>query len=80
VVDATMEGLSWVRKHIEQADTDLLRMVKLICERVMGDEADAIGGAPTASVRMNARTAATATAQGLGHPDRHDRPGRSQAP
>jgi hypothetical protein len=40
VVDATMDGLSWVRKQIEQADTDLLReMVKLFCERVMGEEA-----------------------------------------
>ena len=47
MVDATMDGLSWVRKQIEQADTDLLReMVKLFCERVMGEEADAICGAP----------------------------------
>jgi Transposase, Mutator family len=43
---AAMDGLSWVRKQIEQADTDLLReMVKLFCERVMGEEADAICGA-----------------------------------
>jgi len=47
VVDSTMEGLSWVRKQVEQADTDLLReMVKLFCERLMGEEADAICGAP----------------------------------
>jgi transposase-like protein len=47
VVDTTMDGLGWVRKQIEQADTDLLReMVKLFCERVMGEEADAICGAP----------------------------------
>jgi putative transposase len=47
VVDATMDGLAWVRKQVEQADTDLLReMVKLFCERVMGEEADAICGAP----------------------------------
>jgi hypothetical protein len=48
VVDATMDGLAWVRKQVEQADTDLLRereMVKLFCERVMGEEADAICGA-----------------------------------
>lgn len=33
-----MDGLSWVRKQVEQADTDLLReMVKLFCDRVMGD-------------------------------------------
>jgi transposase-like protein len=47
VVDTTMDGLSWVRKQVEQADTDLLReMVKLFCERVMSEEVDAICGAP----------------------------------
>jgi putative transposase len=47
VVDTTMDGLAWVRKQVEQADTDLLReMVKLFCERVMSEEADAICGAP----------------------------------
>ncbi len=47
MVDATMDGLSWVRKQVEQADTDLLReMVKLFCERVMSEEVDAICGAP----------------------------------
>jgi putative transposase len=47
VVDTTMEGLAWLRKQVEQADTDLLReMVKLFCERLMGEEADAICGAP----------------------------------
>src|SRR3990172_3730343 len=41
-----MDGLAWVRKQVEQADTDLLReMVKLFCERVMGEEVDAICGA-----------------------------------
>jgi putative transposase len=46
VVDSTMDGLSWVRKQVEEADTDLLReMVKLFVERVMGEEADAICGA-----------------------------------
>jgi putative transposase len=46
VVDTTMDGLSWVRKQVEQADTDLLReMVKLFCERVMSEEVDAICGA-----------------------------------
>jgi transposase-like protein len=41
-----MDGLSWVRKQVEEADTDLLReMVKLFCERLMGEEADAICGA-----------------------------------
>jgi putative transposase len=46
VVDTKMDGLSWVRKQLEQADTDLLReIVKLFCERLMGEEADAICGA-----------------------------------
>lgn len=46
MVDSTMDGLSWVRKQVEEADTDLLReMVKLFVERVMGEEADAICGA-----------------------------------
>jgi hypothetical protein len=41
VVDITMDGLAWLRKQVEQANTDLLReMVKLFCERVMGEEAD----------------------------------------
>lgn len=47
MVDTTMDGLAWVRKQVERADTDLLReMVKLFCERVMGEEVDAICGAP----------------------------------
>jgi putative transposase len=47
VVNTTMDGLSWVRKQVEQADTDLLReLVKLFCERVMSEEVDAISGAP----------------------------------
>ncbi len=46
MVDTTMDGLAWVRKQVEQADTDLLReIVKLFCERVMGEEVDAICGA-----------------------------------
>lgn len=46
MVDTTMDGLSWVRKQLEQADTDLLReMVKLFWERVMSEEVDQICGA-----------------------------------
>jgi hypothetical protein len=34
VVDTTMDDLSWLRKQVEQADTDLLReMVDLIGSR-----------------------------------------------
>ncbi len=41
MVGTTMDGLAWVRKQVEQADTDLLReMVKLFCKRVMSEEAD----------------------------------------
>ncbi len=47
MVDTTMDGLTWLRKQVEEADTDLLReMVKLFCERLMGEEVDAICGAP----------------------------------
>ncbi len=47
MVDTTMDGLAWLRKQVERADTDLLReMVKLFCERLMGEEIDAICGAP----------------------------------
>ena len=59
MVDTTMQGLAWLRKQVEQADTDLLReMVKLFCERLMGEEADAICGAPygeRSEERMNRR-------------------------
>jgi len=42
-----MDALAWVRKQVEQADTDVLReMVKLFCERVMSEEVDAVCGAP----------------------------------
>ncbi|MGH2660964.1 MAG: IS256 family transposase, partial [Actinomycetota bacterium] len=41
-----MDGLAWLRKQVEQADTDLLReMVKVFAERLMAEEADAICGA-----------------------------------
>jgi putative transposase len=47
VVDTTMDGLSWLSKQVEQADTDLLReMVRVFDERLMAEEADAICGAP----------------------------------
>ena len=46
MVESTMDGLSWLRKQVEEADTDLLQeMVKLFCERLMAEEADAICGA-----------------------------------
>jgi transposase-like protein len=42
-----MDALSWVRKQVEQADTDLLReIVKVFVERVMSEEVDALCGAP----------------------------------
>lgn len=46
MVDTTMDGLAWLRKQAEQADTDLLQeMVKVFAERLMAEEADAICGA-----------------------------------
>ncbi len=46
MVDTTMDGLSWLRKQVESADTDLLReMVKVFVERLMGAEVDALCGA-----------------------------------
>jgi Transposase, Mutator family len=70
------DGLAWIRKQVEQADTDLLQeMMKLFCERVMGEEVDAICGASygersedrtTASARRTAPTVATATESGPG--------------
>jgi len=46
VVPDTMDALSWLRKQLESADTDLLReMVKVFCERLMGAEVDALCGA-----------------------------------
>jgi hypothetical protein len=59
-----MDALAWVRKQVEQADTDLLReMVKLFCERVMSEEADAIprespatGSGPRLTTPLRAHT------------------------
>ena len=46
MVPDTMDALSWLRKQLESADTDLLReMVKVFCERLMGAEVDALCGA-----------------------------------
>jgi len=53
-----MDALAWVRKQVEQADTDLLReMVKLFCERLMSEGADAICGpyGERSDERMNRR-------------------------
>jgi hypothetical protein len=36
LVDTTMDGVSWLRKQVEQAHTDLLReMVGVLAERLM---------------------------------------------
>ncbi len=51
--------LSWFRKQLESADTDLLRqMVKAFAEALMGAEADGICKAPYGQVspeRVNRR-------------------------
>jgi putative transposase len=47
VVASTMDLLGWLRKHLEAADTDLLReMVLGFVQALMGAEADALCGAP----------------------------------
>jgi putative transposase len=46
VVEPTMDPVVWLRKHLEQADTDLLReMVRTFVQALMSAEADAICGA-----------------------------------
>jgi putative transposase len=47
VVEPTMDPVVWLRKHLEEADTDLLRaMVETFIETLMGAEVDAMCGAP----------------------------------
>jgi len=47
VVEPNMDPIVWLRKHLEQADTDLLReMVRTFVQALMSAEADAICGAP----------------------------------
>jgi len=46
VVAPTMDWLAWLRKHLEQADADLLRgLVATFVQALMGAEADAACGA-----------------------------------
>jgi putative transposase len=46
VVASTMDPLAWLRKHLEQADADLLReLVATFVQALMGAEADALCGA-----------------------------------
>ena len=46
VVEQTMDPMVWLRKHLEEADTDLLReMVHAFIETLMGAEVDALCGA-----------------------------------
>ena len=46
MVEPTMDPVVWLRKHLEEADTDLLReMVATFMQRLMSAEADAICGA-----------------------------------
>jgi putative transposase len=47
VVEPTVDPLVWLGKHIEEADTDLLReMVRTFIQALMSAEADAMCGAP----------------------------------
>lgn len=46
MVETTMDGLSWLRKHLEEADADLLRqMLGTVVNTLMGAEVDGICGA-----------------------------------
>jgi putative transposase len=46
VVAPTMDWLAWLRKHLEQADADVLReLVATFVQALMGAEADALCGA-----------------------------------
>ncbi len=46
MVEPTMDPLVWLRKHLEEADTDLLReMVHTFIQALMGAEVDALCGA-----------------------------------
>jgi putative transposase len=46
VVAPTMDLLGWLRKHLEEADADLLRqLVATFVQALMGAEADALCGA-----------------------------------
>ncbi len=46
MVKETVGGLAWLRKRLEEADTDLLReMVKEMVERLMGEDVDSQCGA-----------------------------------
>ncbi len=47
MVEPTLDPVMWLRKHLEQADTDLLReMVRTFIQALMSAEADALCGAP----------------------------------
>jgi putative transposase len=45
-VPNTMNPLAWLRKHLDEADPDLLRsMLKVFCDQLMSADADAACGA-----------------------------------
>jgi len=47
VVEPTVDPLVWLGKHLEEADTDLLReMLRTFIQHLMSAQADAICGAP----------------------------------
>ncbi|CAN5183498.1 hypothetical protein BH20ACT24_BH20ACT24_09360 [soil metagenome] len=59
MVEPTMDPVVWLRKHLEDADTDLLReMVRTFVHMLMSAEADAVCGASygeRSSERVNRR-------------------------
>ncbi len=59
MVEQTMDPLAWLRKHLEEADIDLLReMLRTFIQALMSAETDALCGAPygeRSSDRVNRR-------------------------
>ena len=47
-----MDALEWLRKHLEEDGSDLLReMVRSFAEQLMSAEADGLSGAPATGER-----------------------------
>ena len=55
VVDPTMDALDWLRKQLDEGCPDLVRaLLERFAGELMSAEANALCGAPTASVRPSA--------------------------
>ena len=90
MVEERVGTLAWLRKRLEEADTDLLReMVKAVKEVFMSAEASAVCGAPYGQPSADRVNHHSGNAQALpsqrvprtavGHPCGDDRPGDPEA-